>query len=97
MDLPFCRLIETFSMKHQAAFYIAIFLPLIAIILAVKDHLIAPETFGWAMIMYALIYHPLLSAYRLLANQKINRSQCWLVMIPFYNGKYCSFLFCNNG
>ena len=82
-------------MKKIFIFYILIFLPLLAIVLAAKYAYFSAEEFAWALAIYVILYHPLISLSRLVNNNRIPRSDIWLGFIPFYNWKYFSFLFFN--
>jgi hypothetical protein len=82
-------------MKKIYLFYLLIFLPLIMIVLAAKYHYFLASVFTWSLIVYCLVYHPLISGIRLIENNKIDRSELWLSFVPFWNWRYFSFLFFN--
>jgi len=82
-------------MKNIIIFYILILLPLLGIGLLAKFKYLSPIEFAWAMGIYCLVYHPLISILRLVKYNKVTRSEIWLCFIPCYDWKYFSFLFFN--
>ena len=82
-------------MKSLFVFYLAIVLPLALLVLAAKQLSLTPGVFVLLLSIYVLVYHPLVSALRLIATNKIKKSDFWQLMIPFSNMKYFSFLFFN--
>jgi hypothetical protein len=82
-------------MKNIFLFYLLIFIPLLMIVLGGKYHYISAGSFAWSLIIYGLVYHPLISGIRLIENKKIKRSELWLSFVPFWNWRHFSFLFFN--
>ncbi len=82
-------------MKSILNFYIFISLPFITLMLASRYHLIGSYTWAIFLFIYCLIYHPLISGLRLLANGIIKKNKFWYNFIPGWNSKYFSFLFFN--
>ena len=82
-------------MKSIITYYLLIFLPLIAFAIIIRMKTVSANYIMAGLLVYALIYHPLVSGLRLLANNKIRRSEFLLSFIPFWNAKYFGFLFFN--
>jgi hypothetical protein len=80
-------------MKNIIVYYIFIFVPMTALAIGAKTHLLSALSFSVLLLTYALIYHPLLSGLRLVALNKITKEQLWLNFIPGWNWKYFSDLF----
>jgi hypothetical protein len=82
-------------LKNIAFYYLLIVLPLAAIVIFVRMGQINSEVFFVAILIYALLYHPMISGLRLLSAGKIQRSDFMYNFIPFWNLKYFEFLFFN--
>ncbi|HLX93570.1 MAG TPA: hypothetical protein VKR32_17930 [Puia sp.] len=80
-------------MKKLLIIYLSVFLPVFAIVYAVKNHYLSEVGFMWALGLYVLVYHPMISSLRLLNAGKISSAEIWKCFLPFYNWKYFSFLF----
>lgn len=80
-------------MKNISTYYFFIFTPLITIVLFLLDKLIGSYAFGSLLMIYALIYHSLISGLRLINSKMIERDQLWYNLIPEWNLKHFSFLF----
>lgn len=83
-------------MKNLINFYLYIFAPLSTLILLAKTDLLSSTEFVWLLMIYCLLYHPLISGLRLVATHKISKKQLPLSFIPFWNWKYFAFLFFNS-
>lgn len=83
------------TLKHIAVFYIAIFLPLLAIILMAKTGLINGMPFVILLFLYAFIYRPLMCGMRLISLGLIKKSDLFRNFIPFWTNKYYNLLFFN--
>lgn len=83
-------------MKNLIKFYLAIFLPLILIVILAVFDIIGPTLFVILLFGYAFIYHPFISGKRLLAIHEINKEDFWKNFIPFWNSKYFVDLFVKN-
>lgn len=44
--------------------------------------------FGMGLIVYALVYRPIIEIYRLLKLERIEEKDAWKFFIPFYSTKY---------
>ena len=69
-------------MKSIINYYLLIFLPMITIAILTTKHLINSSTFVGLLLIYALIYHPLISGLRLIAWNKITKQQLWYSFVP---------------
>ena len=83
-------------MKNIINFYALIIAPLTPIVILAAGHLINTYTFAILLLVYALIYHPLISGLRLIATNKIAKNQLLYNLIPGWNWKYFAFLFFNS-
>ena len=79
--------------KNIFVYYLLIVFPIILLGLGAKTGYISATAFSGALLIYALIYHPIVSGLRLLQSGKINKSEFWKNFIPFWNDKYWTFLF----
>jgi hypothetical protein len=83
-------------MKNILNFYIIILSPFVILMLFVKFNLIDNYTWAIFLIIYCLVYHPLISGLRLIAANKIKKNELWHCFIPGWNWKHFSFLFFNH-
>ena len=83
-------------MKSLLLFYLAILLPLLALVLLSRMHLVGPLFFTISILLYALVYHPFISGLRLIATGKIRKNQFMLNFIPSWNWRFFEFLFFNS-
>jgi len=83
-------------MKSLINFYVLIFAPISTIALLSADKLLSSQAFVWLLMIYAFIYHPLISGLRLIATNKISKRRLWYNFIPGWNSKYFAFLFFNS-
>ena len=83
-------------MKNILIFYLCVFLPLSSIVYAMKIHVITSEEFSIALLVYCLVYHPLISGIRLIQLNQVRKSEFWKVFIPGWNWKFFSSLFFAN-
>ncbi len=68
------------------AFWLLVIFPLVGLLQALKcgdDY-----TFFYGLIIYAIVYRPVLHVIRLLDLKKISRREIWKMFIPFYDIKY---------
>ena len=82
-------------MKRLLLYYLAIIGPLLLLVILVTFYDLTPKYFMIGLLLYALIYHPLISGYRLYVSGVIERKEIWRNFIPFWNAKYFEFLFFN--
>jgi len=69
------------------AFWLLVILPLLGLLQALKYD--DDYTFFFGLIIYAIVYRPILNIMRLLALKKICRKDIWkFYIIPFYELKY---------
>jgi hypothetical protein len=80
-------------LKHILFYYAAIVTPLLTIILLSISSNISTQAFSVAILIYALVYHPGISAMRLIALGVIKRREAVKSFIPFWNMKYMNFLY----
>ena len=69
------------------AFWLLVILPLVGLFQALNcgDR----YTFFWGLIIYAIVYRPILNFLRLLELEKISKRDIWKMFIPFwYDVKY---------
>jgi len=83
------------TVKNLAVFYAALFLPLISIVLMARTRFIDSTILVILFFVYAFIYRPLVSGYRLMLLGVIKRSDLFRNFIPFWNIKYYNLLFFN--
>ena len=75
-------------MKNTYAYYLAILLPLIPVILMAYVH---HTIYAWVplFLIYALIYRPLIDGMRLIQKGVIRKSEIWKLFVPiFYRSKW---------
>ena len=82
-------------MKSIINYYVAIFLPLISIVLLTVNGLMGNNIFILLLIIYAFVYHPFISGLRLISLEAIKKSEFVWNFIPGWNLKYFSLLFFN--
>jgi hypothetical protein len=80
-------------LKNIFIYYLLIVLPLLVLAFGIKSEWISSVTFAIGLLVYALVYHPLISGMRLIALGKIKPSMLGYNFIPFWNGKYFASLF----
>jgi hypothetical protein len=76
-------------------FYFILAFPLLGLIALSRPHQIDSTIFVAGLIVWGLIYHPLICGLRLLEAGKIRRTDFVFNFIPFWNLKYFHFLFFN--
>jgi hypothetical protein len=91
--LYFVFYIKLIRMKNIWFYYLLIVVPMITLHLLGKYQLISPAFFAIFLLTYALIYHPLLSGYRLIAMGVIRKEQIWKCFIPLWINQYSKELF----
>ena len=79
--------------KNILVYYGLIFIPLVALFLSAKNHLISPVIFVIFLFIYAFLYHPYVSGLRLLALNKIEKKDFWRMFIPFWDTIHFKTLF----
>lgn len=84
-------------MKKLFVYYLLIFIPIIPFVLCIWipsfRNRVNPIFGGVYILVYALIYHPIISGFRLLALGKIRRKEFFYNFIPAWNLKYFEYLF----
>jgi hypothetical protein len=83
------------TVKNLAVFYAAIFLPLISVVLMSRTRFIDSMMLVILFFVYAFIYRPLISGYRLILLGAIKKSDLFRNFIPFWNIRYYNLLFFN--
>jgi hypothetical protein len=78
-------------------FYFLLALPLCGLIALSRTHEIDSTFFVAGLLVWGLIYHPLICGLRLLEAGKIKKTDFMLNFIPCWNFKYFHFLFFNKG
>src|SRR5207249_10225364 len=84
----YCKKINFVFMRNIFIFYCVIAVPLFALVLSARMHLVSSTTFALLMFLYIFVYHPLMSALRLIGTKKIPKNKFWMNFIPFWNWKY---------
>jgi len=74
------------KMKNLTFYYIIIILP-IGILYAISVKL-GPTAFTIGLLSYALIYRPIVDAFRLVSIKAINQNEIWKSFIPCYRFKF---------
>jgi hypothetical protein len=82
--------------KNIINFYALIIAPLSTLLILSKGQLINSYISAVLLLVYALVYHPLISGLRLIATNKIRKDQLFYNLIPGWNWKYFAFLFFNS-
>jgi len=82
-------------LKNIYIFYFVISLPLALLALGAKYQYVSNWNFFLLLMAYCFIYHPFICGVRLIAGDKITMEKFWKNFIPFWNGRYWSFLFLN--
>ena len=82
-------------MNRLSTFYLLLSLYFVPFVIAARLHFLTSLTFFVLLLIYAVLYHPLISGLRLLANHKIESSEFWKTFIPGWNKKYWLFLMFN--
>ena len=77
------------------SFYALIFVPLAFLLVMSKIGLVSNNSLVLGLFIYVFIYHPYVSARRLLKLNLIKESEFWHCFIPFWNFKYFDTLFFN--
>ncbi len=80
-------------MKNLIKFYLAIFLPMLALAIATNNHYLSSAQSVGLLFIYVCIYHPAVSGIRLIQLNKIKPSEFLMNFIPMWNQKYFYFLF----
>lgn len=74
------------KLYRAMVFWILVIIPLAALLLAL--HYDYEKTFFFGLIIYAIVYRPILNIVRLLQLRKISRKDIWKFFIPFYDVIY---------
>jgi hypothetical protein len=82
------------SLKYLFFYYFMIVTPLLLLVLFAKMGSISSTFFSIGLLIYTLIYHPVISGIRLMLLGKIDKSDFFKNFIPFWNLKYAKDLFC---
>ena len=81
------------NLKNIFIFYIFIIIPFGTIFILFRQNLVSSNIFILSLLIYALIYRPLLSGIRLIQSGKINKKQLWHKYIPGWNSRFFFFLY----
>ncbi len=84
------------GLKSIIVYYLLILAPLAVLYFCLKSGAISNNFFAISILIYVLLYHPLVSGIRLLALKLIDKSQFRLNFIPFWNAKYFTSLYFRN-
>ena len=80
-------------------YYFAIGLPMLGLHLSTRYNSLDAKTFFILLMVYSLIYHPLISGIRLLQGNQITLRDLWRLFIPFFNifyySKHSKYLYLN--
>jgi hypothetical protein len=79
--------------KNLFVYYLFIAIPLLALVLGAKYELYSSKEFVIGLAFYIFIYHPFISALRLVHKNKIKTAEIWRNFIPQWNTKYFLTLF----
>jgi hypothetical protein len=82
-------------MKDIVNFYAAIFFPIILIASLAKNGAVDSTIFCFLLLIYCLVYRPLISGLRLLGLGVIKKSEIFKPFIPFWSMKYYSLIYFN--
>tara|TARA_R110002020_G_scaffold387546_1_gene598301 strand:+ start:106534 stop:106785 length:252 start_codon:yes stop_codon:yes gene_type:complete len=75
-------------MKNRFVFYSATLAPLIAILILYYKNSITSGLFITLIVIYALVYRPLLDAQRLVAKKIITQKESWRMLVPGFRLEY---------
>lgn len=73
-------------LKGAIVFWLLVIVPLAGLFLALEWY--GKSAFFFGLIIYAIVYRPVLNIVRLLQLKKISRKDIWKFFIPFYDIKY---------
>ena len=90
---PTGNYMRTNIIRNLAVFYLLIALPLAAISLLARYNYLSPVVGGVLLLVYAIVYHPTISGWRLVSLGKIPKQIFWKNYIPMWNSKYFRTLF----
>jgi len=80
-------------LKKTVIFYLYIIFPLLTFSLLLKLDLLSNNVFAFGILLYGLIYHPIVVGIRLIQLNVCKSSDFWLNFIPLWNLKYFDILF----
>lgn len=72
-------------MRKLINFYAVLFTPLLILFLVSRLDLISSGIFSFAILFYALFYHPVCSYLRLKATNKLGTNSLWKFFVPFWS------------
>ena len=80
-------------MKNLAVYYCLILLPLVYLVMLAFTA--ESNNFAWALLVYALIYRPVIDGYKLMHKGIIKRNRLWVIYLPstyraYFNELYFS-------
>lgn len=75
-------------MKRYLLFMVTLAIPLVVLVWLNWKHEISSAAFTVLMLVYALLYHPLISMVRLVALGSLAKKDIWKSLVPFWNWKY---------
>ncbi len=81
--------------KNIKIFYLILTAPAIVLFVLKKGEYIDSKIFAIILILFVLVFNPIISGLRLIQSGKIKRSEFWYNLIPGWNTKYFIFLFFN--
>ena len=75
-------------MKKYLLFMLTLAAPLVVLAWLNREHEISSQVFTVLMLVYALLYHPLISMVRLVTLGFATKQDIWKSLIPIWNWKY---------
>ncbi|PWJ57693.1 hypothetical protein CLV98_106165 [Dyadobacter jejuensis] len=82
--------------NYLLVFLMMIAWPMMTLVLMVRMGLINSTIFTLGLVIYAFLYHPYISAKRLVKLGVIESKDLWKSFIPFWNMKYFDLLYTRN-
>lgn len=80
-------------MKNIGIYYLTISIPLLLLVFGTRLHFLPANGFVVGILLYAIVYHPWITALRLYNLQKIGRKDIIKNFIPFWNFRYFKVIF----
>jgi hypothetical protein len=74
-------------------FYVLLLVPLTAAIVLYRSGHLHPVVFGGYILLYILVYHPIIAGIRLLKGKKITKKQFMYNFIPGWNTLFFNYLY----
>ena len=82
-------------MKNLLFYYLAVFVPIIAIFIIVREDMISTNWFIGLFFFYLFVYRTIIDGLRLVKLQLIDQKDIWKLLIPGYRFKYINKLYFN--